>query len=168
MNDQELLEVCVDRLNYNLDTGVMIWIKALSNRIKVGDIAGSKHPDGYLRIRINSKAYLVHRLAYLMVYGHLPQYIDHINRDPSDNSIGNLRKCTMTENNQNGGVRKNNISGYKGVSRNRNLWRAEIKYNKKRIHIGYFHCKHEAAKSYNEAALKYHGRFAVFNEVPIG
>lgn len=63
-------------------------------------------------------------------------------------------------------MRTNNTSGYKGVSRDRGRWRAYIRVNYKQIHLGNFRTKEEAARRYNEAALKYFGEFAELNEIP--
>lgn len=67
----------------------------------------------------------------------------------------------------NRGKQKNNTSGYKGVfwSEKAGRWRAQITYKKKAIHIGLFDKPIEAAKAYNEEAVKYFGIFAKLNEV---
>ncbi|MDA6380520.1 HNH endonuclease signature motif containing protein [Escherichia coli] len=68
-------------------------------------------------IMINGKAYPAHRLAWLIVYGTMPDgFIDHINRVRTDNRISNLRLVTHSENMQNRKIQKNNKSGYRGVS----------------------------------------------------
>ncbi|EBY0956393.1 HNH endonuclease, partial [Salmonella enterica subsp. enterica serovar Kentucky] len=77
----------------------------------------SINSDGYLMIMINGKAYPAHRLAWLIVYGTMPDgFIDHINRVRTDNRISNLRLVTHSENMQNRKIQKNNKSGYRGVS----------------------------------------------------
>lgn len=96
------------------------------------------------------------------------QLVDHINGNTLDNRKSNLRLCTKSENNFNVTTnRKNNTSGYKGVSWNKqqNKWKAYIQYNKKNIFLGYFLLASEAAKVYNKAAVKYHGNFANLNKV---
>jgi len=88
--------------------------------------------------------------------------VDHINNDGLDNRRANLRLATIAENNQNrrGPIGKN--SRYKGVFRNNRgkTWRARIAANKKIILLGSFTSEIEAAKAYDAAARKYHGRFA--------
>ena len=77
----ELKEV----LEYNPDTGVFIWRKPNGNRVKVGNVAGNKSVNGYIRIKIK-KEYLAHRLAYLYMIGNFPENdIDHINHIKDDN-----------------------------------------------------------------------------------
>jgi HNH endonuclease len=94
--------------------------------------------------------------------------VDHINNDKLDNRKINLRQCTNQENGRNRPKPITNTSGFKGIEwleRNKK-WRARIGVNKVLIHIGLFSCKIEAAKAYNNAALKYHGQFANLNEIP--
>jgi two-component SAPR family response regulator len=93
--------------------------------------------------------------------------VDHINGDKLDNRKENLRIATTAENSRNISVRKDNKSGYKGVffASSRNKWHASIKVNYKSKFLGYFESKTEAAKAYNAAAIKYHGKFAKLNEI---
>jgi hypothetical protein len=93
--------------------------------------------------------------------------IDHRDRNGLNNRRSNLRIATNSQNQHNQGIRKNNKSGYKGVTWNKqhNKWQARICINWKEIWLGLFDDKKDAAKAYNEAALKYHGKFAVLNKV---
>jgi hypothetical protein len=91
--------------------------------------------------------------------------VDHINHNTLDNRICNLRICTDRENCRNRKKRSDNTSGYKGVYYRKDLkkYSAQIKLDNKRKTIGHFHCKHEAAKAYNDYAIKYYGEFAYLN-----
>lgn len=84
---------------------------------------------------------------------------DHADGDKLFNSKSNLRKCTPRENVWNIGINKTNTSGYKGVSKKRNRWRARIV----RRQIGSFATPEEAAKAYDAAAIKEFGEFAWLN-----
>ncbi len=90
---------------------------------------------------------------------------DHINGNKLDNRRENLRVCTLAENNRNRTIYKNNKSGFKGVywSRADKKWRAQIKINNRMIYLGIFDDLLEAALTYDEAAVRYHGKFAKIN-----
>jgi hypothetical protein len=89
-----------------------------------------------------------------------PRRVDHRNHNPLDNRRENLRVCTVTENNRN--VRKNrtNTSGYKGVRMEAGKWRVRIRFNGKKLHVGFFLRLEDAIKAYRQAAFRYHGEFA--------
>jgi hypothetical protein len=97
---------------------------------------------------------------------HVPDgfVIDHINGNGLDNRRANLRLATVAQNAWNS-KKRNPVSGYKGVyfDRQKHLWRAAIVCNRKRIHLGYFKNKLDAARAYDTAAKKYHKEFASLN-----
>ena len=89
-------------LSYNPLTGELTWIAKTSGRRKQGGIAGSKMKIGYLEIGIDNKRYLIHRVVWLIVYGHWPaDQIDHINGIRDDNRISNLREASNIINGEN-------------------------------------------------------------------
>lgn len=79
---------------YDAATGAMNWRAS-------GKAAGSF--DGRrVRIVIDGERYMAHRLAWLYVHGEWPRHqIDHINGDPRDNRLANLRDVPAATNNQN-------------------------------------------------------------------
>jgi hypothetical protein len=94
--------------------------------------------------------------------------IDHINGNKLDNRRENLRVANASLNKANCGLRSNNKSGYKGVQyrKDRNkCWFASIKVNYKLISLGYYYTPEEAARAYNEGAIKYFGEFSKLNEL---
>ena len=111
-----------------------------------------------------STSVFMHRAIMNCVHGDGKE-VDHINNNGLDNRKKNLRICTRSQNMQNGGLRSTNTSGYKGVSRNKGKWCAEICIDRKKIIIGRFDSKVMAAKAYNRAALKYFGEYARLNDV---
>lgn len=68
------------------------------------------------------------------------KYVDHINRDTTDNTRKNLRVVSNADNLRNGRIRPNNTSGYKGVwySKQNKKWNAETLVNYKKIWISGF------------------------------
>jgi hypothetical protein len=103
---------------------------------------------------------------------HAPEHlwVDHINGDTLDNRKCNLRLCTKRQNTRHAVKKRHGVSSvYKGVSFRPELkkrpWMARIMTNLKQEHLGMFETEHEAAIAYNEAARKYHGEFALLNEI---
>ena len=65
--------------SYDPLTGVFINLQSSGKR-KAGNIAGSKHNAGYVKIFADGASYLAHRLAHLYMTGELPtEHMDHIN-----------------------------------------------------------------------------------------
>lgn len=155
MNISELKQL----LKYDKDTGDFTWLKSVGGLAKSGSIAGSIDSKGYRQIRVNGMLYLAHRLAWLYEYGDFPDaHIDHIDRNPKNNAISNLRLCTHAQNHQNTGVRSDNTSGVTGVSyvnQNRK-WLAYINVGGKRLKIGLFKNVEDAIAARLEAKRKYH------------
>jgi hypothetical protein len=84
-------------VNYDPETGEMRW-KVARSPIRAGDEVGTIAPDGYRRVMIDGKRYLVHRLAWLMTTGSWPvQMLDHIDHIRSNNRIANLRESNNSK-----------------------------------------------------------------------
>ncbi len=93
--------------------------------------------------------------------------VDHKDGNGLNNKKDNLRIATVSENNRNIGTQKNNKSGYKGVIfySKMDRYRVQIMKDRKKISGGYFDSPIEAAKKYNELAIKHHGEFARLNNI---
>lgn len=89
--------------------------------------------------------------------------VDHVNHIPLDNRKSNLRICTLAENRRNQS-RPKGQSQYRGVLPVPNgKWRASIKVNGKKIHLGHFSSELEAAIARDQATRRYHGSFGILN-----
>jgi hypothetical protein len=89
--------------------------------------------------------------------------VDHRNGDGLDNQRANLRPATHSQNMGNKRLYRNSTSGFKGVTRNTGSgrpWRAAVKANSQRHHLGYFDTAEAAARAYDAAARELFGEFA--------
>lgn len=149
-------------LSYEKDTGIFRWVNCNGNRNDLkGKVAGAII-DRYLKIQILGKRYLAHRLAWIYVYGSLPNgEIDHINGNKFDNRIGNLRASTISQNRSNVGVRKDNSLGFKGISyvKTTGNYQVRLMVNKKRIQVGTFKNLDDAVIAHKEASKNMLGEF---------
>lgn len=145
-------------LHYDPETGVFRRKLITNPNQKVGQGVGS-YDKGYLRIMVDKKMYLAHRLAWLYMTGSWPKdQIDHINRIPSDNSFKNLREVNNAINQHNASVRKDNKTGSTGVywCKRDKKWIAAIQSFKQRKRLGYFDDFESAVEAYRVAKNIYH------------
>lgn len=93
---------------------------------------------------------------------HAP-YVDHRDGDGLNNCRHNLRACTNSVNRQNTGPHKGRK--YKGVYWHTigNKWYAQIRKDGKSYHLGMFKDDKDAARAYDEAALRMYGPEATTN-----
>jgi hypothetical protein len=150
--NEELAKIVLEQLSYDPIEGKIIWIKSWW-KSRVGKIAGCHNSKGYLRINVALRNMAGSRIAWLLHHGRWPQgHIDHIDGNPSNNKLSNLRDVPMYVNAQNQRhPPKHNTSGYLGVSwsKARKKWMAQIRVKSvKTICIGYFDDPLEAHKAY--------------------
>lgn len=150
---------------YNAETGKLFWHNPKGKQNSTTAL-GRYHPDGLL-ISIgnkpNQKTYRVARLIWFYVHGVWPaQIIDHINRNPFDNRLNNLREASHTQNSANLSVKANNIGGLKGAFYRAKVkkWGSSIRIAGKRKWLGCFDTKEEAHAAYMQAAKETFGEFA--------
>jgi hypothetical protein len=147
MNIEQLKE----RLSYCPKTGIFKWNDTVKNQCK-GTQAGQTTSQGYIRLNIEGKKILAHRLAWAYVYGSFPKgHIDHVDRNKSNNSISNLREVSKKENAQNRG----NIKGAYWHESSK-LFCSRIQVDGKVTHLGYFKTKEEAQAAYLKAKQELH------------
>jgi hypothetical protein len=142
--------------------GELIWKVTLSNRAFVGKKAGSFRKDGYTFVCVNKKRYGIHQIIFAMHNGYIPKEIDHIDGNPSNNKIENLREANRAENAQNQKLTSKNKSGVKGVSWHKGAkkWVVQLMSNRVHKYIGLFEDLELAELVSIEAKDKYHKEFA--------
>lgn len=129
-----------------------------SRRIKSreGAVSGWVHVDGYVQVYAFGGGHLAHRVIWEMVNGPIPDgmEIDHINGRRTDNRLQNLRVVTRSDNMRNQKRRRDNKTGYIGVTWEKRLgkYRAGISTEGVRQHLGIFDTAEEASAAYLRAA----------------
>ena len=116
----------------------------------------------YVRIGIDNKNYKLHRIIFLYHNGYMPKIIDHINGNPHDNRIENLREVTNIQNRYNSRLYSTSKSGVKNVywQKNCGKWTVTITINGKRKNFGYYTDLEEANQVAINMRNKYLKQFA--------
>ena len=147
-----------DAFLYDPLTGALTNKITRGGRAQKGATAGSKDATGYLLVRLKSTQYKAHRIAWLLSHGAINPdlHIDHVDGDPANNRLNNLRLVTQQHNNWN---RKKAVGKWPlGVNwdKGENKFRARITVNLKTVHLGYFDCPDEAHQAYLAAKKIHH------------
>ena len=125
------------------------------NKIKI--LKPSNNGNGYLVICLSKngkqKTGLVHRLLYETFVGEIPPgfEIDHIDCNPSNNTLSNLRAVTQQQNTWN----RKKAKGCTFNKRDRK-WQASIYFNGKRKNLGNFENEEDARSAYLKAKEIFH------------
>lgn len=147
---------------FDYQDGHLYWkVDRGSNQLKntkAGWLSGAKNYD----VMFENKTYKAHRLIYAFHHGFFPKEVDHIDGNPLNNQITNLRAATHSQNMQNAKLRKDNISGEKGVIWCKKLkkWRVTCVLNKKQYYGGTFKNIAEAIESVRKLRKELHLNFA--------
>jgi len=120
--------------------GNLYWKVKPCKHMTVGSEAGSLNKNGYKYVSIRGSKHLLHRVIFKMHTGKEPSHIDHIDQNPLNNKIENLRESNFAHNAWNMKTPVTNTSGAIGVhwDKRRDKWMAHMKANGKRKHLGYF------------------------------
>ena len=155
-------------LSYTPETGALHWrandVAPKTNARKPGGLAfRCKTDKGYFRGGLLGRNVMAHRVVWKWHYGTEPAEIDHIDGNPSNNVIGNLRAASRQDNVRNTRIRKTNKSGVQGVHLHRGYWVASIRNGGKQIELGQFKTVAEAATCRKQAEQEFgyhanHGR----------
>ena len=139
-------------LDYDPATGVFTWARDYG-KAKAGKVAGSKNRGGYVSITVSGYRAYAHRLAFLWMEGAMPDLVDHIDQNPSNNAWGNLRPASKSMNAVNSKRNARNRSGLRGVSWHSggSKWQAHFGPH----YLGLFQTKEAAHAAYLSAAGDY-------------
>ena len=142
--------------NYCPTTGSLTWAQN-RGKARIGKLAGTVDKDGYIRVRFNNRFHSAHRLCWLHFYGNWPSLvIDHINGDPSDNRICNLREATVAQNQWNLRRKPNGVFWHKKNKK----WTVSIGANGRLHHFGSFDSIESATEAAIKARKELHGEFS--------
>ncbi len=153
-------------LDYDPATGNFTWKVNRGGKARAGSPAGSNDGQRYLCISIDGVNYKAHRLAYAIHHGTMPpreKWIDHIDGNPANNRIENLRLATNAENGRNRqNLNKRNSSGFTGVFWHirKQKWSAQIRVSGRCIYLGLFNNKQDAIEARRLAEATHFGEFA--------
>ena len=144
-------------LAYDEQTGMLTWkIRPGNDRDAkkwntrhAGKRAGGLTPQGRISISVHNRRYLAHRLCWLIARGRWPiNQLDHINHDPADNRLENLREADYSENGANrSGAPRNSTTGIRGVTykAKSKKFQAYVTKHKRMKHLGFYDTAEEAA-----------------------
>ena len=144
----------LENFDYNFHTGELF--RVLSGGVRA--IAGTEC-NGYMRSKVKTRLEYNHRIAWAMYYQEQPpEFIDHIDRDRQNNTITNLRACSLSGNQSNRKISSNNTTGYTGVTfvKSRNKFKAVIYKDSKSIYLGLFDTAQQASSAYFKAKEVHH------------
>ena len=146
-------------IRYDPTSGLLYWNVSKRNVTKDTVAGNFCNTHKYIKVMVNKKNYYAHRVCWYLHFGNFPKnQIDHINGIRHDNRICNLKEATDAEIRQNLSRRKDNSSGYTGVSwdKAKNKISAIIHVNNKKLFLGYFNTAELASHAYAEAKKEFH------------
>lgn len=131
--------------------------RRLSGKV-AGTVAGTVRGKQYVRVRVTASGakstILAHRIIWEMHHGPIPEgiMVDHIDRNPRNNRIENLRLATAGESVLNRCLQRNNTTGFRGVVFTAGKYQASISVRGKNIYLGRFDTAEMAAEAYAKAS----------------
>lgn len=161
----DLIEALRKRIQYDPLSGKCFWIIAPKQHPRlIGKEAGClrRGRGNQIRhyIKVNGKAMPRARVAFMISFGRIPGIIDHINGNPTDDRIENLREATSSQNNWNVGIKWKPNGLPTGVRRCGELFQARIACHKETKHLGSFGSIDAALRAYIDAKKVLHGEYS--------
>jgi hypothetical protein len=152
----ELFEYIEGKLYWKVDNG---------NGVNKGDEVGTiirkqNQAQQYYVTNIKGKRFYVHKIIYAMFNEIAVGRIRFLDGNSLNYAIENLKQCSTSEILFTSNKRKDNASGYKGVSwcKLRNKWMSYISKDSKRIWLGYFDNKETAYDAYIKKSIEIYGK----------
>ena len=145
---------------FKYQDGELYWKIRVGMKTKMDKPISCLDKDGYKLVRYQGKNYKVHRIIFLMEHGYLPKMVDHIDGNPANNKISNLRASTNQTNQYNQKLCKRNTSGIKGISINKGAYEVRMRVNGALKYFGRFNDLEFASLLADEVRNKYHKEFA--------
>lgn len=137
-------------LDYDPETGDLIWKEYQHWKAKKGSIAGTRGSKGR-QVRVGGRKLLSHRVAWFITHGTLPSSVRHVNMDVFDNSLVNLYASSSSE----VAVITEDSAPVKGIvyASHYKMWRAVLHTPEGAIDLGLYDTKAEAVKVRRDAEL---------------
>lgn len=146
--------------DYDQQTGILSWREPDCVRLSPGERAGSVNDRGYRFVKVLNRSYAETRIIWFWMTGAFPNgTVDHDNRVHDDNRWSNLRDATLEQQHGNFPMRRNNESGFRGVSKRRSRWSARLMVDGKFKSLGTFDTPEAASAVYEAAARQKYGEF---------
>ena len=117
-------------------------------------------PLGYQYVTWRRKHYAIHRIVFLLANGWLPDCVDHIDGNPANNTIENLRAASRLQNQHNRRANAKSKTGIKNVTPHQGKWAVRFSIKGKTKHIGCYGDIELAELVAQEARNLFHGKFA--------
>lgn len=142
-----------DRKWFTSDSDMKRWNTRYANKEAFTDDSNNTYKQGTML----GVKYLAHRIVFLLYYKRNPVgALDHKDKNGFNNNIFNLREDKDIGNNgKNRSKQKNNKTGYTGVNKVKNRYRARIRGDGKEVHLGYRDTPEEAYELYVQAKKEY-------------
>jgi hypothetical protein len=151
---------------YDPESGVVTWRAGKCAGREAGTVHKPRHAaSAHRRIHIGSEFIFAHHVAFACMTNTVPVgLVDHINSNGLDNRWSNLRLLPLRDNIRARGPRRDNVSGFIGVTRvPSGKWRATLRVDGHLRYLGTFADAADAARFRDEAARRYHGDVASLN-----
>lgn len=143
-------------------SGKLLWKVKASRKTLVGSPAGSKGTNGYTNVVVRHQQAYLHRLIWLWHYGTVPKVLDHIDGDPTNNRVENLRPATQQQNTFNSSTKRKNSELPRNVfwDKSKSKWTVALSRGGKTLLRKRFDDLELAELVAYEARLKFFGEFA--------